>query len=79
MDTINQEIHIVNVEILFNDLLTMPYFRNYAATSGNVHNISNHESAVESVSAKIILHRYYQKILNNYINKQRISKKCHKR
>ena len=52
MDTINQEIHIVNVEILFNDLLTMPYFRNYAATSGNVHNISNHESAVESVFRK---------------------------
>ena len=52
MDTINQETHIVNVEILFNDLLTMPYFRNYAATSGNVHNISNHESAVESVFRK---------------------------
>lgn len=50
--TTNEEIQIVNIENLFNDLLTMPYFRNYAATSGNVHNISNHETAVESVFQK---------------------------
>jgi len=30
------------------DLLSMPYYKNYAAASGAVHNISNHEDAVSS-------------------------------
>lgn len=36
-------------EKLYNDLISMPYFRNYQAVSGNVHNISKHEDAVEQV------------------------------
>jgi len=34
------------------DLLKMPYFRNYAATSGNIHNVSKHEDAIEDVLLK---------------------------
>jgi len=31
------------------EVLEMPYFRNYQATSGNVHNAANHETAVADV------------------------------
>jgi len=36
----------------FNDLKTMPYYRNYAAASGAVHNISKHEDAVKDILIK---------------------------
>ena len=36
-------------EKLYNALMAMPYYRNYQAVSGNVHNISKHEDAVEQV------------------------------
>ena len=39
----------INAENLHNALLIMPYFRNHAAASGAVHNVSNHETAVEHV------------------------------
>jgi len=31
------------------DIMKMPYYKNYAAESGAVHNISNHEGAIEDV------------------------------
>ena len=31
------------------EILQMPYFQNYAATSGHVHNVAKHEDAVEDV------------------------------
>jgi len=34
---------------IIKDILGMPYYRNYAACSGKVHNIANHESAVEDI------------------------------
>lgn len=37
---------------IFTDLNNMPYFRNYAAASGSVHNTSTHEKAVEHVLIK---------------------------
>ena len=36
----------------FQDILKMPYHRNYAAASGKVHNIAKHEDAVEDVLIK---------------------------
>lgn len=36
----------------FEDILNMPYYKNYAATSGAVHNISKHEDAVEDLLKK---------------------------
>jgi hypothetical protein len=37
---------------IFKDILLMPYYRNYAAVSGAVHNIANHENAVEDILCK---------------------------
>ena len=37
---------------LFKDLVAMPYFKNYAAASGMVHNVSNHEDAVKDILLK---------------------------
>jgi hypothetical protein len=34
---------------ILEQVLEMPYYKNYAATSGNVHNISKHEDAVEDI------------------------------
>jgi len=34
---------------IFESLRDMPYFRNYQAVSGSVHNVSSHEDAVEDV------------------------------
>lgn len=39
------------LEIL-KDIQEMPYYKNYAAVSGAVHNIANHEKAVEDVFCK---------------------------
>jgi len=36
----------------FQDILKMPYHRNYAAASGKVHNIAKHEDAVEDILIK---------------------------
>lgn len=35
--------------IIFEQILKMPYYRNYAAASGAVHNVSKHEDAVRDV------------------------------
>ena len=45
------EIYIMSK--ILKDILAMPYFKNYAAASGLVHNIANHEKAVEDV---LIMH-----------------------
>ena len=37
---------------IIDDLLAMPYYKNYAATSGAVHNISKHEDAVKDILIK---------------------------
>jgi len=37
---------------VLDDLRNMPYFKNYAATSGAVHNISKHEDAVKDIFIK---------------------------
>lgn len=37
---------------VLDDLRRMPYFKNYAATSGAVHNISKHEDAVKDIFIK---------------------------
>ena len=37
------------------DLYNMPYYKNYAACSGKVHNVANHETAIED---KLISHGY---------------------
>lgn len=37
------------------DLFNMPYYKNYAACSGKVHNLANHESAIED---NLISHGY---------------------
>ena len=34
---------------IIKDVLEMPYYRNYAACSGKVHNVANHENAVEDI------------------------------
>ena len=34
---------------IIKDFLKMPYYRNYAACSGKVHNVANHENAVEDI------------------------------
>jgi hypothetical protein len=42
--------HTINaLSKMCNDFNQMPYYKNYAAASGNVHNISNHEDAVKDV------------------------------
>ena len=42
--------HAINtVSKMCSDLKQMPYYKNYAAASGKVHNISNHEDAVKDV------------------------------
>jgi len=38
---------MLKMKSLLKDVLTMPYFKNCAAQSGAVHNIANHENAVE--------------------------------
>ena len=40
------------VKNLFDDIKKMPYYRNYAATSGAVHNISKHEDALKDMLTK---------------------------
>ena len=40
---------INTVSKICNDFNQMPYYKNYAAASGNVHNISDHEDAVNDV------------------------------
>jgi hypothetical protein len=40
---------INTVSKMFRDLKQMPYYKNYAAASGKVHNISDHEDAVKDV------------------------------
>ena len=40
------------MESLLASLLQMPYYQNYAAASGHVHNISKHEDAVEDLVTK---------------------------
>jgi hypothetical protein len=37
---------------VFEDFLKMPYFQNYAASSGRVHNVAKHEDAVEDILIK---------------------------
>ena len=37
---------------ILEDILTMPYYKNYAAASGAVHNIAKHEDAVEDKFVK---------------------------
>lgn len=34
------------------EIVNMPYFRNYQAVSGSVHNVNNHEQAVEDILVK---------------------------
>ncbi len=34
---------------VFEQILKMPYYKNYAAASGKVHNVANHEQAVEDI------------------------------
>jgi len=39
----------MKIVLIFKDILLMPYYQNYSAVSGAVHNIANHENAVEDV------------------------------
>ena len=51
------------------EVLGMPYFRNYQATSGNVHNAANHETAVADVFEN---HGYKEsKVLKKWCKKKR--------
>tara|TARA_B100000795_G_scaffold242397_1_gene205660 strand:+ start:2557 stop:2823 length:267 start_codon:yes stop_codon:yes gene_type:complete len=40
------------IQQLFTDFLEMPYFKNYTASSGMVHNFAKHEEAIVSVMEK---------------------------
>ena len=40
------------IKTLFNEFLKMPYFKNYAAASGSVHNFANHEEAISELMVK---------------------------
>ena len=42
----------MNIKKVMTDVLKMPYYKNYAAASGAVHNIAKHEDAVETVLLK---------------------------
>ena len=55
----------INAENLYNELLKMPYYRNYAAASGAVHNVSNHETAVADGFLQQGLKETYIKITKN--------------
>ena len=51
--SINQDEVLLRVaQNLVKELLEMPYYRNYAAASGAVHNISKHEDAVKDILLK---------------------------
>jgi len=45
----NATINIATVTSMFQEIKAMPYFRNYAAAGGAVHNKANHETAVADV------------------------------
>jgi hypothetical protein len=40
---------VEKIEKINSKFLNMPYYKNYAATSGKVHNITNHEDAVKDI------------------------------
>ncbi len=44
--------HLQLSKALLNDFNSMPYYQNYAAASGAVHNISKHEDAVKDILMK---------------------------
>lgn len=44
--------------VVFRTILDMPYYKNYAAESGAVHNINNHECAIKDVFIKHDLKPY---------------------
>jgi hypothetical protein len=43
------EERVKSIEKVLKEILNMPYYRNYQATSGKVHNTANHENAVEDI------------------------------
>ena len=50
------------------EVLAMPYFRNYQATSGNVHNAANHENAVEDI---LVANGYNESAIKKVTKKER--------
>jgi hypothetical protein len=52
MAAVNATIPLTTVTSMFQEIKAMPYFRNYAAAGGAVHNIANHETAVADVLAR---------------------------
>ena len=70
MNTTIERIYIMNkINKIFKDILKMPYYRNYSAVSGAVHNISNHEAAIEDVFARYKLTKVDKKKLLSSIKK----------
>ena len=53
----------------------MPYYKNYAAVSGAVHNIANHEKAVEDVFCKYGIEKNTIRYTNDAKSKGTVSKK----
>tara|TARA_B100000035_G_C21007230_1_gene557861 strand:- start:227 stop:844 length:618 start_codon:yes stop_codon:yes gene_type:complete len=49
------------MEDLLTDLLSMPYYKNYSATSGAVHGFANHEEAISKI---LIKHKFIKQEKN---------------
>ena len=47
---------------IIEQILRMPYYQNYAARSGKVHNVANHEGAVEDILIQHSLVKVERKI-----------------
>ncbi len=54
---------------ILEDIQKMPYYRNYQAVSGKVHNVANHEKAVEDILVKHGLSETKKKISKEERNK----------
>ncbi len=47
---------------IIEEILKMPYYQNYAARSGKVHNVANHEGAVEDILDQHTLTKVKRKV-----------------
>jgi hypothetical protein len=50
------------VKKIIEEILKMPYYQNYAARSGKVHNVANHEGAVEDILDQHTLTKVKRKV-----------------
>ena len=59
--------------MVLKDIRAMPYYKNYAAVSGAVHNIANHEKAVEDIFCKHGLNKVkIEQLLHKGITKKKL-------